>query len=275
MVVWVENIIIKHLPSTGFSLNQIGRKKKIVVSLTTFPGRINECALSLKTIFKQTMLPDRIVLWLAESQFPDHILPRDFDALVASGLEIRYVDDLRSHKKYFYMLQEQKEDELVITFDDDIIYHPRTIERAYRKHLEFPNAIVCNEVKYIMTDKAGNIDTYSKWGHPGDCYKIPDIHYSVMSGSGTLYPYGIFPKDIFNWELIKSTSYLADDLWITMMAKYYNIPVVGTDIAARVYTTIIDSQSFSLGQENCIGTGNDDTIRNILKLFPSIKDKLT
>ena len=95
------------------------------------------------------MLPDRIVLWLAESQFSVHILPRDFDALVASGLEIRYVDDLRSHKKYFYMLQEQKEDELVITFDDDIIYHHRIIERAYRKHLEFPNVIVCNEVNIL------------------------------------------------------------------------------------------------------------------------------
>ena len=47
MVVRVENVIIKHLHSTGFSLNQIGREKKIVESLTTFPGRINECALSL------------------------------------------------------------------------------------------------------------------------------------------------------------------------------------------------------------------------------------
>ena len=125
-----------------------------------------------------------------------------------------------------------------------------------------------------MTEKTGNIDTYSKQGYPGDCNKILDIHSSVMSGSGTLYPYDIFPKDIFNWELIKSISYLDDDLWITMMAKYYNILVVWTDIAARVYTTIIDSQSFCLGQENCIGAGNDDTIRKILRLFPSIKDEL-
>lgn len=274
-LVYVQNFLVKRVSIQELEYCHSNNEYKIIASLTSFPIRINECALSLKTLFMQTIPPDRIILWLADSQFPNHNLPAAFDELITNGLEVRYVDDLRSHKKYFYMLQEQQPDELVITFDDDIIYHPKTIERAFQKHLEFPDAIVCNEVKYITFSNDGKkLKSYNDWGHPGDGYKAPNIRYSVMSGSGTLYPYGIFPKEVFDWETIKRLAYSADDLWITFMAKHYNIPVVGTDIAARVYTTISNSQSFRLGQENCIGTRNDDTVRNILTEYPSIIEKM-
>lgn len=269
----LENFVVQKKNVKDLFLNHVDRREKIIVSLTTFPERINECYYSLKTLFAQTIKPDRIVLWLAESQFPDHVLPKCFDDLIAKGLEVRYCDDLRSHKKYFYMLQEQKPNELVITFDDDIIYHPETIERALKKHIEYPNAIVCNEAKIIKFNKEGYPISYSKWDKPKDGKHTPNMAYSAMTGSGCMYPYGIIPKAIFDVNLIKSLAFTADDLWITFMAKLYDVQIVPTDKIAKVYTTVNYSQKEHLGQVNCIGTGNDDTIFNIFNHFPELRKK--
>lgn len=268
-----ENCLIKLIPLEACYLNKYERKENINASLTTFPRRINECYYSIKSLMLQTSPPDRITLWLAESQFPDRKLPNKIVALIQKGVEVRYCDDLRSHKKYFYMLQEQKPNELVITFDDDIIYHPETIERALKKHIEYPNAIVCNEAKIIKFNKEGYPISYSKWDKPKDGKHTPNMAYSAMTGSGCMYPYGIIPKAIFDVNLIKSLAFTADDLWITFMAKLYDVQIVPTDKIAKVYTTVNYSQKEHLGQVNCIGTGNDDTIFNIFNHFPELRKK--
>lgn len=104
----------------------------VTASLTTFPARIKEVRYVIMSILLQTIRPDRVLLWVAEDQFPNRQLPDNLRVLCDYGLEIRFCDDLRSHKKYYYVLQEQKTNELVITFDDDIIYHPHTIERLIK-----------------------------------------------------------------------------------------------------------------------------------------------
>lgn len=275
-IVNIENFVVRHYSTFFLSLNGRQRDKRIVVSLTTYPGRINECYYTLKTIFAQTIKPDRIVLWLAESQFPDHILPKQFNKLIDKGLEIRYCEDLRSHKKYFYMLQEQKDNELVITFDDDIIYHPNTIKRAIKQHLKYPFSIVCNEAKVITLDvDKKSLSSYNSWVKASDGSKEPDIYkYSILTGSGCLYPYGIMPKETFNIDNIKNLAFTADDLWITFIAKQFEIKVAPTDIMAKPYTTIINSQTSHLAQVNCLGSGNDDAIRRLLDVYPLMKDKL-
>ena len=110
---FMENCFIKsaQLPKRGVWQGE-ARKKKIVVSLTTFPARIDECYFAIKSLMIQSYPADRIILWLAKNQFPDEKLPSKYDKLIARGLEVRYCEeDLRSHKKYYYALQEQKEDE--------------------------------------------------------------------------------------------------------------------------------------------------------------------
>ena len=42
------------------------------------------------------------------------------------GLEIKYIKDLKSHKKYFYAFKEFY-NEIFITFDEDIFYNKNTI----------------------------------------------------------------------------------------------------------------------------------------------------
>ena len=43
------------------------RKPKIIVSLTSIPSRIHLTHLVIESILRQTVLPDKIVLWLSKS----------------------------------------------------------------------------------------------------------------------------------------------------------------------------------------------------------------
>ena len=39
------------------------KSKEIIVSMTSYPPRIHSAVLALKTIFKQTKLPDKVILF--------------------------------------------------------------------------------------------------------------------------------------------------------------------------------------------------------------------
>ena len=79
------------------------------------------------------MKPDKILLWLAEEQFPgrEADLPNNLvkDA-VEDKFELRWCDDIGSHKKYFYAMQEFPDD-IIVTVDDDMYYDTDMIRRLY------------------------------------------------------------------------------------------------------------------------------------------------
>ena len=71
--------------------------------MTSYPARISYVHLAIKSLMLQSYKPDRIILWLAEEQFPTKELPKELTDLCQYGLEIRFVEDLYGHKKYFYI----------------------------------------------------------------------------------------------------------------------------------------------------------------------------
>src|SRR5574343_906457 len=112
----------------SYGLNTITRDKKVIVSLTSFPGRVQDVWIVIECLFRQTFKADKIILWLSESQFNGIELPQRLLDQKKRGLEIRFVeDDLKSHKKYIYALNEYKND-YVITVDDDLYYDNQLIE---------------------------------------------------------------------------------------------------------------------------------------------------
>ena len=54
-------------------------------------------------------------MWLAKEQFENiEDLPQELKEQQKRGLTIRFCDDLRSHKKYYYVLQENPNDIVAI-----------------------------------------------------------------------------------------------------------------------------------------------------------------
>ena len=87
-------------------LNKGARSKRLIVSLTSIPSRIDDLWLVIETLFRQSYKPDEIILWLSKDQFEFAVLPVKLLKQQRRGLQIKFVDgDLKSHKKYIYAIE--------------------------------------------------------------------------------------------------------------------------------------------------------------------------
>ena len=268
-----ENIFIRLFPVSGCTLYK-GKKRleTITVSMTSFPARINQAYYAIKSLMVQSCPPDRIVLWLALNQFPDRTLPEQFNSLVEKGLEIKWCSDKRSHKKYYYALKEQKKDELVITYDDDIIYEYDSIEKLVNAHKLFPNAIICNRAHEITLGDEG-IMPYKYWKLSSDvgCSQ-PALALMPSTGNGCLYPFGIMPDITFDWEVCRNTAPTADDIWMKFCSLKNKVKVLKTKPCIATLCNVFGSQRHTLTSINDVGGENQVVIDKLTKYFNFTKE---
>lgn len=267
-----ENIYIRlaGLPEMGINRSE-ERSERVMVSLTSFPSRIDRAYYAVKSLMLQSYKADRIVLWLASEQFPGKKLPEKFYKLLDKGLEIQWCDDLRSHKKYFYALQKQKENELVITYDDDIIYERDSIEKLIVAHKKYPECIVCNRGHDIKFDEDGKLLPFKNWSiHSATGVNEPAANIMPSTGNGCLYPFGCMPKITFDWELIKNNALTADDIWMRFCSLSNGIKIVKTRETIATLCNVYGSQKEKLTQINDIGGENQKVVDRLVLLFPDI-----
>lgn len=271
----LENLFIHTARLPKYGLNDQPRKEKVVVSLTTFPARIDACYYAIKSLMIQSFKADRIVLWLAESQFPDHKTGKKMQKLIERGLEIRYCpEDLRSHKKYFYMLQEQKPDELVVTFDDDIIYDYRALERLYKLHQKYPDCVACQRGHYVLI-KNDALASYYDWKICSpEGVAQPSQFIMPSTGGGCLYPYHVMPESTFDVELIKKYAFTADDIWMFFNRLRTNTYAIKVAEKIPILCTVNKSQKEALTVINDIGGQNQKVIDLLVTVFPDALKKL-
>lgn len=241
------------------------RNRKLVCSLTSFPARIDEIWVCIETIFRQAVKADEIVLWLASQQFPEHQIPESLQQCVEKGLTIRWVDeDLRSHKKYYYALQEYKDADIVL-LDDDLYYPDQLLENLVSMARRHPGSICATRV-HKMTYVNGGLNPYGKWVHNYNPRKVQASNdFFFTSGAGTLIPSGIMPQDTFNKEVFKDICFLADDVWLNMQARKTGIEIFTNDKYDKDEISIGHSQGVKLVNNNVADGGNDKQIINVLK----------
>ena len=239
---------------------------RIIISLTSYPARIPVVPRVLESLYAQSMAPDKIVLWLAREQFPrrEAELPQALvDDVAAGKLELRWCDDLGSHKKYFYAMQEF-EDDIVITVDDDVLYHPDTVKILFELHCAFPGCITAWSAKLILIDGAGRLVPYRKWPFS---IKLdhPSIQLIPMGGGGVLYPPRSIDKAAFDKEAILShCTYngviCGDDLWLKSHAILAGTPTVVQRQYHAAQRTVREVQSTAIGQLDVLGQRQMDQI---------------
>ena len=107
-------------------------KENIVVSLTSTTARIKHIFPTLYSLAEQTRKPDLIVLWLSKDEkFPLRVIAK----IKRMGIKVEFKEDLGPNTKYHYAFGEYKND-LIITVDDDIIYHKEMIQELYSTFLK-------------------------------------------------------------------------------------------------------------------------------------------
>ncbi len=199
----------------------------IIVSLTTFPGRVDTVWLAVETLLRQSIKPDAIILWLSKEQFRDvSDLPRTLLALVERGLRIELREgDLRSHKKYYYARKEFPHATLVLA-DDDIFYPTTMLKDLVELSHQYEGRVICRFAKKIQWSETGRLSPYIEWKKVNDPKAREDIFFG--SGGGVLIPPDAAHEDILNEKAFSENCPLADDIWLNAMCRLVARGMVST-----------------------------------------------
>lgn len=259
---------------TVFTNNRIKLERKnsgndnfVIASMTSFPSRINYTHISIECIFRQSLRPDKIILWLAESQFPNKLndLPSTLLKQMERGLEIYFCDDLRSHKKYYFSLMKFPESK-VIMLDDDLYYHKDLIKNMVYFHNNNPNYIIASRV-HKMVFENNTLVPYRNWIHNFQADKS-SLYLHHTSGNGTLIPNrDFFDETTLNPKLMMELSPNSDDVWLKMNLIRQNKEVFVFNKYNRDPITVKSTHNSSLVSKNTFKGFKDLQIEKTVEYF--------
>ena len=118
------------------------KQRQVIVSLTSFPAAIMYAARAIQSILDGTVLPDKIILYLTASQFPNKEIPVELQDLATKNsiFEVRfYEENIRSYTKLVPALKDFP-DAIIVTVDDDIWYHKNMLHDLLVLHNQTPDA---------------------------------------------------------------------------------------------------------------------------------------
>lgn len=248
---------------------------EIIISLTTFPKRLPNIDLCIKSILNQSFKPDRIIIWLG-SDTSEEIADKYLGKYREYGVEY-YVDKSNnyfSHKKYIYAFKQFK-DSIIITLDDDLIYEKNTLKSLVEMYKKYPNCIIARRVHYI-TFKNNNLCKYRRWNWEYFLLKSPSHRLFATTGAGTLFPPSIYPSlEVCNFDDISKYALTADDVWLNMMAVKYNIKVKWAENFFQMPPEVLRVKGENLGSVNVVQCANDNYIKKIMNDFEISNDSLS
>ena len=223
----------------------------LVVSLTSYPARFGTLALTLQGILRQSVRPDRVILWIAEGDF-DRVSQ---DVLSVPELEVRTCPDWRSYKKIVPTLIHHP-NAFIVTADDDVYYAADWLEGlvvAVRQGAR----IACHRAHRI-TLRDDRPAPYADWRHNVDAPERSPLTF-LTGVSGVIYAPGVFHPDVTRADLFTRLAPSSDDVWLYWMHRLNGIQAQKIGARARILEWE-GSQAQSLRAANLHGTGNDRAI---------------
>jgi hypothetical protein len=207
----------------GAQLRRKDDESDVVVSLTSYGVRVNDTLpFTLFSLFCQTRLPNRIIVWLDNVNWNEDTLPPILKKIKELGVEFFFVEDIRSYKKLIPAL-EMFPDNVIITVDDDLYYNPKTVEWLIDAYQGSDKHSVFGTWAYPARVSEGHYLPYSSW--KGNESADDSQEYALIGCGGILYPPHIFDDEILKKDLFMKMAPTADDLWFWVMEKRQNIPV--------------------------------------------------
>lgn len=249
--------------------------QKIIVSLTSFPAAIPYAVEAIRSVLNGSLLPDKIVLYLDAQKFPGEVLPPALEKLKAESpiLEVRFDPaEIRSYKKLLPALRDFPND-VIVTIDDDIRYHPNMLRDLVRLHKRLPNAIIAHRVRKIKLNTP-----YRKWRK----YKWYDFifkkyhlsHLAMQTGvGGVLYPPHSLDEKMLDPALFMAMAPTNDDVWFWAAAVSSGTYVVPLPNGQRTAKGVGKPMEYALMNVN-LKSGKDrnrEALERILEYFPKIR----
>ena len=254
-------------------LNLEKRDKKIIVSLTSFPERINDIHYCIYSLLTQNFKPDMVILWLAEEQFPnkEEDLFGDLLKLRNNGLTIKWYHDIGSYKKLIPVLKEYPDD-YIVTADDDIFYHNSWLENMWNQYKKFPNTIITSKARRITFNSNNLIDDYANWEVINENMGSSFLNFPIGSG-GTLYFPNSLNEKVFDESLFLELCPTVDDVWFWAMAIINKSKITIIDEPLDSFKYINVARESGVLKESTLNNTNEMKniqMNNVVNKFPKL-----
>lgn len=271
----ILNRIFRRITTEFFNLLPINRPSKtaggVIISLTSYPARLKSLHIVIRSLLKQRVTPEKIILYLG-TDTKDSDIPSKLKKLTKYNFEIRTgYEDLKPHKKYFFAMQEFP-NHSIITVDDDLIYDKNLVKDLLDCSKKNQNCVCARRVNLMTKNEAGELNPYSKW--KWEYKEITEPSHSLIATGcgGILYPAHIFSKDCFDINAIKQNCLNTDDIWLKFMELKNNVQVVFSNNKVVHPLTLRHTQESGLLKTNTAGENRNDI--NIAKMEKYIGIKL-
>lgn len=255
-----------HSSESGISAQKLCNHE-VIVTLTSFGDRLQDVYLAIESIMQGSMLPNRIILWLAEDM-SGKVLPITLQKQKSRGLEIEYTPDTRSYKKLIPTLLKYP-DAVCITIDDDQIYNFDLVENLVNSYNEDPGCIHACRVHRIKVDSKGCLLPYNDWDWCSGSRQATKYNFAT-TGGGVLYPPHSLSPHVIESESYTRLAPLADDVWFYAMALLNGYPVkkcFTRSSSGEEYIQNESQQVNSLNSINVYNGKNDEQIRAVFETY--------
>jgi len=188
-----------------------------IVSLTSFPPRLDTAYLAVESMFRQTRRPAAVYLWLDADETGPHQIPASLERLRKRGLRIRWAPfGLKSANKlvHAYALHA---DRPIVTIDDDFIYKRICIEQLMAAHAQTPDSVICHRAWWLRLQQDGHLVRYQDM-FAQEFDGVAPSHNVFPTGSGAvLYPPHALDERVGDRDLYFQLCPTADDVWFKAM----------------------------------------------------------
>ncbi len=248
------------------------RNPRLIVSLTSYPARIDDAFYAIVSLLQQTLTADAVILWLTASQFParEADVPARILSMCDLGLEIRWWDEpIRSYTKLVPAMRTYPDD-IIVTADDDIYYPERWLEMLHDAYRREPGAIHAHRVHRCRLDDQGLPAPYAAWDKSITAGDASALNFATGCG-GVLYPPHSLHPDATRTELFSALCPTADDVWFWCMAVRQGTKTRAVEggFASLIYVDAEREMGMKPGTTlyEVNRTENDRQIRHAFSLF--------
>ncbi len=192
----------------------------VVISITSFPARIDWIWATIDTLFRQDARLQAILLVLSEEEFPQRRLPKSLRRRIRRGLTVEWVQT--NQKSYDKLLPARVRypSARILTVDDDKLYPIDMASKLIRASDEAPGAVIGHFGRQIVATPDG-YDVLSK-ADPA----TPSERVFLIGLGGILYPPTALHPDVQDYRLAMELCPSHDDAWFWAMSVRARAPRV-------------------------------------------------
>lgn len=243
-----------------------------IASITTYPARFEYFLEAVRSIDRQTVRSKALVVNIAKEDMlaAEKDLVRRTKFVYSRKIIFQYVDNLRPANKIIPTAKNFPND-IIVTFDDDILYPNDRVKILMNYHKLFPNNPIAYRTRQVEF-KGDKPTSYNSWKLSYHIKGPSPLNFPT-SVSGSLYPPGIFPEEFFDTETYKQICYTNDDIWtyFHMLKNRTAFVKAGNEIKPP---DIDGSQNTALWRSNVAKGSNDTMIEGMEKRYGKIHDFL-